>query len=129
MKTIDVSSLIPSSDGTANNLFPNRNSIFLNIAIGYCISNKIKDIYYGACLDDIDNYPDCSHQFIDYTNKISMLWGIRIIAPLHNKSKMEINNKLAQNIALKHLTFSCYFPTLKDTWEPCLICSSCMSNS
>ncbi|MGH7884190.1 MAG: 7-cyano-7-deazaguanine synthase QueC [Thermodesulfobacteriota bacterium] len=44
---------------------PNRNAIFLSIAVGYGESLGVKRIYYGAHYSDRGIYPDCRKEFVE----------------------------------------------------------------
>src|SRR3989337_1532064 len=46
-------------------IVPNRNSIFLSIAIGYAVSIKANYIFFGAHHSDRGVYPDCRQEFVE----------------------------------------------------------------
>ncbi len=46
-------------------IVPNRNAIFLSIAIGYAVSLQANHVYFGAHFSDRGVYPDCRKEFIE----------------------------------------------------------------
>src|ERR1700758_4481415 len=46
-------------------IVPNRNSIFLSIAVGYAVSIGANHVFFGAHHSDRGVYPDCSREFVE----------------------------------------------------------------
>lgn len=104
---------------------PARNIIFLSYAFSLAESIGAKKIFIGAHTQDYSMYPDCRPEFLQSFQKAANLGikskGIKIIAPLIDKSKKEI---IELGIKLKvpfGLTWSCY----KGGRFPCERCDSC----
>lgn len=73
---------------------PNRNMIFLSLAVGMAESVKAEHVLYGAAkADDTSGFWDCTTDFKNYLNNILSLNRrnlIEIKTPLIEKSKKEI---------------------------------------
>lgn len=102
-----------------------RNLIFLSFALSCAESLRAKNIFIGAHTQDYSRYPDCRPEFLssfEHTARYAVQdKGIKIIAPLGDKSKketIEIGLKLGVPF---HLTWSCY----KGGAKPCGQCDSC----
>ncbi|MEL0659369.1 7-cyano-7-deazaguanine synthase QueC [Psychromonas arctica] len=54
-----------------NTVVPNRNMILLSLAIGYAVSLKADQVYYGAHSGDHDIYPDCRPVFLEKMNDVA----------------------------------------------------------
>ena len=50
---------------------PNRNMIFLSLAIAYAVSVGADEVYYGAHAGDHAIYPDCRPIFVDRMNAVA----------------------------------------------------------
>ena len=46
-------------------IVPNRNAIFLSIAIGYAVSIGANHVFFGAHFSDRGVYPDCRKEFVE----------------------------------------------------------------
>ncbi len=103
---------------------PNRNMIFLSLAIGYAISIKAKKIYYGAHKGDHAIYPDCRPEFIEAIKKVAQLVDyepIEIYAPYLYIDKGDIA-KIGKKLNVDYsLTWTCY----KGKDKACGVCGSC----
>ena len=81
-------------DPQNNAYVPNRNMIFLSLAVGMAESVGASDVLYGAAkADDTSGFWDCTPDFRNYLNTILSLNRrnlIQIKAPLIDKSKKEI---------------------------------------
>lgn len=72
---------------------PNRNMIFLALAVAYAESLGVTDVYYGAQKHDLYSYWDTSPQFLDKLNEVYALnrkAPIRIRAPFVQYSKADV---------------------------------------
>lgn len=93
---------------------PFRNSMFLTMAAAFGEVNGVHDIFYGACYEDLLNYPDCRPEFIKALSKSLSLGAtqdnskVSIHAPFAMISKKEI---VKEGLALRvpyEFTYSCY---------------------
>lgn len=106
-------------------IVPNRNAIFLSVAIGYAVSLGAESIYFGAHFSDRGVYPDCRSEFVDAFQSAERLAtdlpGLTIKAPFVNSDKSEIV-KLGHELGVPFEdTWTCY----KGGALHCGVCSSC----
>lgn len=91
---------------------PNRNAIFLAIAVGYARSIGASVVYYGAHFSDRGVYPDCRKEFVDSFQETARLGTgdaeIRVEAPFVERTKTEIVRLGIQLQVPYELTWSCY---------------------
>ncbi len=106
-------------------IVPNRNAIFLAIAIGYSESIGSNIVYYGAHHSDRGVYPDCRKEFVDAFQIAERIANdnssLKINAPFIDIEKSEIiklGNELG--VDFSH-TWSCYV----GGENHCGVCSSC----
>ncbi len=52
-------------DTLKSTIVPNRNAIFLSIAIGYAVSLGADRVFFGAHFSDRGVYPDCRKEFVE----------------------------------------------------------------
>ncbi len=102
-----------------------RNIIFLSYAASLAETIKAKAIFIGAHVQDYSGYPDCRPNFLNGFQKALNLGlkdkGLRIIAPLLNKSKKDIICMgIKLQVPFEH-TWSCY----QGRKFSCLKCDSC----
>ena len=102
-----------------------RNQIMLSHAINYAYAMGINEIWYGACLDDNNDYVDCRPEFLAQMNVLAQTWGITIKAPRLDMSKKEIWAELNERKIDPSQFWSCYTP-VNDA--ECGECNSCRSN-
>lgn len=90
---------------------PNRNMIFLALAVAYAETQNVSSVFYGAQRHDIYGYWDTTPQFLKHLNQVYQLnrkTPIIIQAPFVQYSKTDI---LRQGLDLEvdySLTWSCY---------------------
>lgn len=107
---------------------PNRNSLFINMAMSFAISNEIDTIFYGAHAGDHAIYPDCRPIFVKKIKELAKVvhyTPLNIEAPFLGIDKAGI---LALGSALKvdySLTWTCY----KGEDKPCGKCGSCVERA
>lgn len=110
-KVIDISSInellagssltddidIPEGHYEAQNMkstvVPNRNMILLSLAVGYAVSVKASQVYYGAHSGDHAIYPDCRPEFVMKMNdvcKIANYDAVEIFSPYLSVTKSDI---------------------------------------
>ena len=107
-----------------NTVVPSRNTILLELATAFAISNKLDAVYYGAIKGDVGDYPDTTPEFIEKINelnKVNNYFYIPVYAPFVNKEKYEVVKEAMElNVPIEK-TWSCYI----DGEEPCGECFSC----
>lgn len=90
---------------------PNRNMIFLALAVAYAESLGVSDVFYGAQRHDIYGYWDTTPQFLERLNTIYALnrkTPVQIKAPFVQYSKADIL-RLGFEIGVDYSkTWSCY---------------------
>lgn len=72
---------------------PNRNMVFLSIAVAYAETRGVDEVYYGAQRHDQPGYWDASSDFVDRMNAVLRLnrkKAIQIRAPFAFNSKADI---------------------------------------
>ncbi|MCP8311518.1 MAG: 7-cyano-7-deazaguanine synthase QueC [Candidatus Methylarchaceae archaeon HK02M1] len=121
----EVSEELKHYDSLKFTVVPNRNSIFLSIAVGYAISIRVNHVFYAAHFSDRGVYPDCREEFVEAFNHASRLAtdnpDLVIEAPFIKMSKSEIVS-LGTKLGVPYeLTWSCY----KGGEKHCGVCSSC----
>jgi 7-cyano-7-deazaguanine synthase len=112
-------------DTLKTTIVPNRNSIFLSIAIGYAVSIGAKCVFFGAHHSDRGVYPDCRPEFVEAFQSAERLANdnpdLMINAPFAHMDKSHIV-KLGTELGVPYQkTWSCY----KGEDLHCGVCSSC----
>ncbi len=106
-------------------IVPNRNSIFLSIAIGYAVSTGANRVLFGAHYSDRGIYPDCRPEFVEAFESAERLAtdnpDLTVNAPFAHMDKSDIV-KLGSELGVPYQkTWSCY----KGDELQCGVCSSC----
>ena len=129
-KIFNISSIINTEkDDTStpkNTVVPSRNTILLELATAYAITNDLKEIYCGVHKGDATDYPDTTPEFIEQINnlnKVNNYTYIPIKAPFINMSKKEVVHQAIKLEVPFNETWSCYINTEK----PCGKCYSCIT--
>ena len=107
---------------------PNRNMIFISIAVGKAIDEKISNVAYAAHTNDHAVYPDCRPEFVDALQKAitSGNWAsVRLLAPFINSRKEQIVRLAVKYGTPLELTWSCY----EGNERPCLACGTCIERT
>lgn len=107
-----------------NTVVPSRNTILLELATAFAISNNCDEVYYGAIKGDINDYPDTTPTFlkqINELNKVNNYKYIPIKAPFVNLEKWEVAKIAIQLKVPFEDSWSCYL----GGEEPCGECFSC----
>lgn len=106
-------------------IVPNRNAIFLSVAIGFSESIKANHIFFGAHHSDRGVYPDCRKEFVEAFETAERLANnnpeLSISAPFVEMDKSEIvtlGKKLG--VPFEH-TWTCYVGGELH----CGVCSAC----
>ncbi len=111
-----------------NTVVPSRNTILLELATAFAISNNCNEIYYGAIKGDINDYPDTTPTFlkqINELNKVNNYEYIPIKAPFINLEKWEVAKIAIQLKVPFEDSWSCYL----GGEEPCGKCYSCKTRN
>ncbi len=107
---------------------PNRNMVFISLAIAYAVSLKFDRIALAVHAGDHAIYPDCRPEFIkkvDEVSKVANYESIDVYAPYINKSKGDIA-KIGQRLGVPFdKTWTCY----KGLSKPCGKCGSCVERA
>lgn len=112
------------TDGQETVVVPNRNAIFLSIAVNLAIEHNAESVIIGCNKSDSQMFPDCRPAFIAAMNAAIKAVELRveICAPFIEMTKKEIaqlGRKLAVNL---DRTWSCYAPRVG---QPCGNCPAC----
>lgn len=103
---------------------PNRNMIFLALAIAAAVSEKFDRIAIAVHAGDHAIYPDCRPEFIKSMNaasKIANYKSVKIYTPFLKITKREIA-KIGKRLGVPYeLTWTCY----KGLKNPCGKCGAC----
>lgn len=103
---------------------PNRNMIFLSIAVAAAVSKKFNRVAIAVHAGDHAIYPDCRPVFIklmDAVSKIANYRKINVYAPFLNVTKRQIARLGALLKVPFRLTWTCY----KGLKKPCGRCGAC----
>lgn len=99
-------------DTLKSTIVPNRNAIFLAVAIGYAQSIKANNIFFGAHHSDRGVYPDCRKEFVEVFEKAERIandnMDLNISAPFVEMDKSEIVSLgFGLGVPFEH-TWTCY---------------------
>jgi 7-cyano-7-deazaguanine synthase len=104
---------------------PNRNMVFLSIAVAYAETRGVDEVYYGAQRHDRPGYWDASPDFVDQMNAVLSLNRqhiIRIQAPFAFNSKADIV-RLGFELGVDFgKTWSCF----RGGEMACGVCAACV---
>ena len=128
----DLSVPVPKVSASAENyetlsvtVVPNRNAVFLSLAVAYSQSLGCDTVFYGAHRSDRGIYPDCRKEFVSAFEVAERLAtdneNLRIEAPFANSDKSEIVALGASLGVPFGITWSCYV----GSDVHCGACSSC----
>lgn len=104
---------------------PNRNMIFLSVAMAAAISRDFDGVAYAAHGGDHAIYPDCRPEFVHAIQHVAQLcdWKqLEVIAPYLNKTKSEIVARGFELDVPFSKTWSCY----KGSSKHCGKCGTCV---
>lgn len=121
----EVPADVPHYDTLKATIVPNRNSIFLSIAIGYAASIGANCVFFGAHHSDRGVYPDCRAEFVEAFQSAERLANdnpdLIVDAPFAHMDKSDIV-RLGNELGVPYQkTWSCY----KGGKLHCGVCSSC----
>ncbi len=125
VKIPEVAAEVENYETLKTTVVPNRNAIFLSIAVGYSESMGVNKVLYGAHHSDRGVYPDCRVEFVEAFESAERIANdnenLAIEAPFVNMDKSQII-KLGDKLGVPFAdTWSCYV----GTDIHCGTCSSC----
>ncbi len=104
---------------------PNRNMIFLSLAVGYAVSIGASQVFYGAHAGDHSIYPDCRPEFVTAMNDVCAIANyepVAVVSPFSHLSKSEILRVgLSMQLDYVH-SWTCY----NGREKACGGCGSCL---
>jgi len=104
-------------------IVPNRNAIFLSIAVNVACQAGAETVTIGCNRDDAEMFPDCRPEFLRAMNTAVKAAGynVEICAPYIDKRKWEIG-ALAKDLGVDAASiWTCY----KGGVKPCGVCPAC----
>lgn len=123
--SIDVALGHYQEENMLSTVVPNRNMILLSLAIGYAVSLKAEQVYYGAHSGDHAIYPDCRPEFVAKMNDVAAIANYEkteIFSPYLNDDKIGIlKDGLAMGLDYAK-TWTCY----NGREKACGHCGSCV---
>jgi 7-cyano-7-deazaguanine synthase len=101
------------TDGKGGLVVPNRNAVFLHIAVSLAISNGAELVTYACNKDDREMFPDCRPEFVDAMNATLKAQGleIEICAPYGALTKRQIVQHAREHGWPFDDSLSCYLGT------------------
>lgn len=105
---------------------PNRNAVFISMAVSYALQHNIQNIYYGAIGNTNQSFCDCQPEFLRKFNEllsVSDLTKIKLIAPFIYKNKEYVLSKALELGVPLSECWSCDNGGINN--KPCGECSSC----
>jgi 7-cyano-7-deazaguanine synthase len=108
---IDIPEGHYEADNMKSTVVPNRNMILLSLAVGYAVSVKASQVYYGAHSGDHAIYPDCRPEFVMKMNDVCQIANyeaVEIFSPYLNDNKSDIlTDGLKMGLSYED-TWTCY---------------------
>jgi 7-cyano-7-deazaguanine synthase len=99
------------AESMKSTVVPNRNMILLSLAVGYAVSVKASQVYYGAHSGDHAIYPDCRPEFVMKMNDVCQIANyepIEIFSPYLTVTKTDIlTDGIKMGLDYSH-TWTCY---------------------
>jgi 7-cyano-7-deazaguanine synthase len=105
-------------------IVPNRNAIFLSVAVNVATQLDCKTVTIGCNKDDADYFPDCRQDFINKMNMAVMSAGynVHIVAPFISMMKWEIMARARELGVDWREIWTCYSPTESGPCGECMAC-------
>ncbi len=114
-----------AGDDQPSTYVPNRNMIFLSIAIAYAETRGVAEVYYGAQRNDLVGYWDTTPEFVDRMNatlQLNRRNSIQIKTPFVHYSKADIL-RLGFELGVDYgKTWSCFH----GDQVACGVCPACV---
>lgn len=116
---------IDNEEAVGLSYVPSRNTILIELATAYAISNNLNCVVFGAHHDDIEGYPDCRIDFVEKINQLNAVNNkkyIPVFAPFIHRTKKDLVKIAIKTNAPHEMSWSCY----ENGDEPCEKCASCL---
>ena len=106
---------------------PNRNALFLSLAVTYAIGINADSVYFAPTAEDFDVFPDCRPKFVKAFNALLEAADLdcRVFAPYINKTKAEVVALGRRLHVPLEMTWSCY----QGLKNPCGECPACIKRN
>jgi 7-cyano-7-deazaguanine synthase len=119
-------------EGIPPTYVPARNTLFLALALGWAEVLGARDLFIGANVVDFSGYPDCRPEFLGAFERLAGVGtragvegrGVRVRAPLIDRTKAQIVLEARRLGVDLGLTLSCYDPA--PGGRPCGRCDACL---
>jgi 7-cyano-7-deazaguanine synthase len=111
------------TDGTGGVIVPNRNAIFLSLAVNIAVAAGADEVTFAANKDDEAMFPDCRMAFVQTFNNMLTTAGVQVqvCGPYLDRAKVWIVG-LGREMGVKFSeTWSCY----RGGIQPCGECEAC----
>ena len=108
-------------------IVPNRNAIFLSVAVNVACQAGADTVTIGCNEDDADYFPDCRRDFISAINAAvkSAGYDVEICAPFLQMKKWQIIAKARRLQVDMRSTWTCY----RGGDKPCGECGACKKHA
>ena len=127
-KDLDIPHEHYTNENQKITVVPNRNMVFLSIAVAIAEEREIDTVYYACHANDHAIYPDCRPEFVEALSKAAQLGtytNVEIEAPFVNLLKKDIV-KIGQSLGIDYEeTWSCY----EGGDKPCGKCATCQERA
>ena len=121
----DLTDLSPDDLGQPLSYVPNRNMVFLSLAVAYAEAREIKQVFFGAQMHDRYGYWDCTPEFLKRMNSVLALGhrkAVLLRAPFIAMSKSEeLLIGIKAGVDYAH-TWTCY----RGQEKACGSCPACV---
>tara|TARA_R110002167_G_C12615562_1_gene646293 strand:+ start:718 stop:1347 length:630 start_codon:yes stop_codon:yes gene_type:complete len=112
----------------AANIVPNRNMVFLSLAMAHAIDHGSEAVAWGPNSDDFGTFPDCHEVFAASMRSamgLAHTHTIGLLTPLMKMTKAEVVVEALRLGVPVGATWSCY----EGGRKPCRKCGACVSRS
>ena len=115
------------TDGLGTKVVPNRNAIFISIAISIAAKATAEAVCFACNKDDSSDFPDCRREFVKAMNEASKASGsnVEVCAPYIDLTKREIVGIGKRFGVPMNETWSCYQGDPKE----CGVCDACIKRT
>jgi 7-cyano-7-deazaguanine synthase len=111
---------------TPGAVVPARNMVLLSLAANWLDEQGGGTVFFGACADDDEGFPDCRQEFVAEFNQLMHRCElhVQVRAPWINMTKTQMLLKMIDVPGVEEavgMSYSCY----AGTEEPCGVCEAC----
>lgn len=87
-----LGALLPSAltSGEGSKVVPNRNTIFVSVAVGYALAHGHEVVAIGCNGEDAHDFPDCRSSYVDLLRTTVEAAGVQLWTPLTHMLKREV---------------------------------------